>query len=64
MPLPSQPQRQDFPTQEAFEEALGFWYSRVGRLSGMRGVKRTAPSPDSPASSAASVPASTPPQQK
>jgi hypothetical protein len=39
------PARENFLDQETFEEALGFWQSRVGRLMGMRGVTRTGASP-------------------
>lgn len=45
--LPAAPNRESFPSQEEFEEAAGFWQSRVGRLRGMRGVKPTEASPDS-----------------
>jgi hypothetical protein len=38
------PRREEFQTQEEFEEALGFWNSRIGRLRGMAGVKKSAPS--------------------
>ena len=34
-PLPSAPDRKNFSDQEAFEEAQGFWQSRVGRIQGM-----------------------------
>ena len=33
--LPEAPSRADFPDQESFEEALGFWQSRVGRIKAM-----------------------------
>jgi hypothetical protein len=33
--LPEAPSRADFPDQESFEEALGFWQSRVGRIKGL-----------------------------
>lgn len=51
------PMRQSFGTQEEFEEAVGFWQSRIGRLRGMRGVTLTAASPVSHAASPASPPA-------
>lgn len=39
MALPDAPNRSQFPEtpegQEAFEEAMGFWQSRVGRIRGM-----------------------------
>lgn len=48
---PPPPQRKDFKTQEDFEEAIGFWQSRVGRLRGLAGVSKTALSPNSPETS-------------
>ena len=33
--LPEAPSRADFPDQESFEEALGFWQSRIGRIKAM-----------------------------
>ena len=33
--LPEVPSRADFPDQESFEEALGFWQARVGRIRAM-----------------------------
>jgi hypothetical protein len=44
--LPEAPSRADFPDQEGFEEALGFWQARVGRIKGLvaRQHERTAPS--------------------
>ena len=33
--LPEAPSRADFPDQESFEEALGFWQARVGRIKAM-----------------------------
>lgn len=48
MAPPPAPTRDNFQDQETYEEALGFWRSRVGRFSGMRGVSSTAASPASP----------------
>ena len=45
--LPDAPTRDQFESEDEFEEALGFWRSRVGRLKAMAG-KRTDPSEDSP----------------
>lgn len=39
--LPDAPKRDQFPTQEEFEEALGGWQSRVGRIKGLAGVKKS-----------------------
>ena len=33
--LPDPPTRDRFPSQEAFEEAMGYWQSHVGRIKGM-----------------------------
>jgi hypothetical protein len=41
-PLPSAPVREEFATQEEFDEARGGWQSRVGRIKGLAGVKKTA----------------------
>jgi hypothetical protein len=41
--LPEAPSRADFPDQESFEEALGFWQARVGRIKGMV-ARQTQPS--------------------
>ena len=53
------PERKNFPSQEEYEEAKGFFHSRIGKLQKMAGVTRTAPSGDSPAASPDSLPAST-----
>lgn len=49
MTLPKQPERSQFPAsprgQEEFEEAVGFWRSRVGRLKGIAGVTWKVPIP-------------------
>lgn len=37
--LPNPPKRDDFQTQVEYEEALGGWQSRVGRIKGIAGVK-------------------------
>ena len=42
--LPAAPTREQFSTQEAFDEALGGWQSRVGRIKGLAGVKRASSS--------------------
>lgn len=47
--LPEQPQRADFKTQEAYEEAMGYWQSHVGRIKAM--AERARRSKGSPASS-------------
>lgn len=39
--LPNPPKREDFPTQSEYEEALSGWTSRVGRIKGLAGVKKT-----------------------
>lgn len=39
--LPPAPTRENFPTQEEFEEARGGWISRVGRIKGLVGAKKT-----------------------
>lgn len=64
MNLPPAPAREAFSSQEDFEEAMGFWQSRVGRLKGMRGVTLTVPSKDSPATSPATPPAPGPVPEK
>ena len=33
--LPEAPSRADFPDLESFEEALGFWQARIGRIRAM-----------------------------
>jgi hypothetical protein len=33
--LPDAPKRADFPTQQAFEDAMGYWQSHVGRIKGL-----------------------------
>ena len=40
--LPDAPKRAAFPTQDEYEEALGGWQSRVGRIKGLvkLGVKK------------------------
>lgn len=38
--LPEAPTRDQFNTQEEFEEALGGWRSRVGRIRGLKVGKR------------------------
>ena len=56
--LPTAPDRKNFTDQEEYEEALGFWQSRVGRIHGLvQSVRGTAASKDSPATSAGSKPA-------
>jgi hypothetical protein len=48
MALPQAPKRENFSSQEEFEESMGFWQSRVGRIQGMAArAKQTeaAPSP-------------------
>lgn len=50
--LPSAPDRKNFSDQEEFEEAMGFWQSRVGRIHGLvKAVRQTAASTGSPAPS-------------
>lgn len=45
MALPQAPTRDSFSSQQEFEEAMGFWQSRVGRILGMaETAKRTATS--------------------
>ena len=34
--LPQAPQRENFSSQEAFEEALSYWNSHAGRIQAMR----------------------------
>lgn len=43
--LPDPPTRDQFPSQEEFEEAMGYWQSHVGRIKGM--VDRARRSKDS-----------------
>lgn len=63
--LPTAPDRKNFTDQEEYEEALGFWQSRVGRIHGLvQAVQRTAASKDSLATSAGSKPAPSGPQKK
>ena len=38
--LPAAPTRDQFATQEEFDEALGGWQSRVGRVKGLAGVRK------------------------
>lgn len=42
--VPEPPMREQFLTQEEFDEALGGWQSRVGRIKGLAGVKRASSS--------------------
>lgn len=42
--LPTGPTRDQFSTQEEFDEALGGWQSRVGRIKGLAGVKKASSS--------------------
>lgn len=58
--LPQAPLRKDFEDQESFEEAMGFWQQRVGRIKGMA-ARQTAASEDSPAKSDNSPPATSNP---
>lgn len=44
--LPDAPARENFHSQEEFEEARGYWFSHVGRIRGM--VDRARASKDSP----------------
>jgi hypothetical protein len=46
--LPEAPSRDDFPDQESFEEALGFWQSRVGRIHGLVARAGSAAASDPP----------------
>ena len=39
--LPDVPKRSDFPSQEEYEEALGGWRSRVGKIKALAGGKKT-----------------------
>lgn len=39
--LPPPPTRKDFQNQEDFEEAMGFWQSRVGRIQAMAYMAQT-----------------------
>jgi hypothetical protein len=41
--LPAPPVRAAFADQEGFEEAMGFWHSRICSLKDMAGVTRAAP---------------------
>ena len=47
--LPEAPKREQFESQEEFEEALGYWQGHVGRIKGLvaRYAKKTTTSPDS-----------------
>ena len=57
--LPTAPDRKNFTDQEEYEEAMGFWQSRVGRIHGLvQAARQMAASRDSPATSAQSKPAS------
>ena len=42
--LPAVPTREQFSTQDEFNEALGGWQSRVGRNKGLAGVKKASSS--------------------
>jgi hypothetical protein len=42
--LPAAPTREQFSTQDEFDEALGGWQSRVGRIRGLTGTKRSSAS--------------------
>lgn len=42
--LPAAPTRDQFSTQDEFDEALGGWQSRVGRIRGLAGTKRSSSS--------------------
>jgi len=59
--LPEAPKREQFESQEEFEEALGYWQGHVGRIKGLvaRYAKKTAISPDS--SGSEPQPANSPP---
>ena len=37
--LPERPAIKNGETQEEYEERLGFWMNRIGRLKNLRGVK-------------------------
>lgn len=39
--LPAAPTRDQFSTQDEFDEALSGWQSRVGKIKGLAGVKKT-----------------------
>ena len=54
MDLPPPPELKDFPDQESFQEARGFWQARVGRIKGLA-ASPTAVSAASPVTSAATV---------
>jgi hypothetical protein len=43
MNLPERPEKTSDQTQEEYEEILGFWMHRVGRLKNMRGIKQAIP---------------------
>ena len=45
--LPEPPTRDQFPSQDEFEEAMGYWQSHVGRIKAM--ADRAQRSKDSPA---------------
>ena len=58
MTLPAAPTPDQFESQDDFQEALGFWQQRVGRIKGMvERAKQTAASSGSPDASASSPPA-------
>lgn len=42
--LPAPPIREKFLTQEEFDEAIGGWQSRVGRIKGLVAVKKSSSS--------------------
>jgi len=42
--LPAAPTQDQFSTQDEFDEALGGWQSRVGRIRGLAGIKRSSSS--------------------
>lgn len=52
--LPEAPSRADFPDQDGFEEALGFWQARVGRIKAM--AARQAESAGASAATASEAP--------
>jgi hypothetical protein len=47
---PRPPRREDFPDEESFEEALGYWRSHIGRILAMRTQRRMQKSQDSASS--------------
>lgn len=57
MALPPQPKAEDFKDPESYQEALGFWRSRVGRIQSMSRVIPMGHSQGSPEKSADSPPA-------